>query len=260
MLEKKNIDVFTVVQNKRLNHEYVVIELQLNGKELPKMHPGQFVQVKVDNSPNTYLRRPISIHDIDYSRNIIKLLVQEIGEGTVWMGSLKIGDKVDMVYPLGNWFTIPESAKSVLLVGGGCGVAPLLLLGRELLQQGIKPRFLIGARSSEYLIGLDEYTTLGEVYKTTEDGSVGTKGYVIHHPVMRTTEPDFDTVYTCGPDAMMKVVAKYAANHNIACQVSLENSMACGFGACLCCVTDTINGNKCTCMDGPVFDSKVLKW
>jgi dihydroorotate dehydrogenase electron transfer subunit len=255
---KKNIDVFTVARNQRLNHEYVVLDLQLD-KKLPEMQPGQFVQVKVENSPNTYLRRPISIHDIDYENNTIKLLVQEVGEGTRWMGNLLIGDKVDLIYPLGNWFTITES-KKVLLVGGGCGVAPLLFLGRILLQNNIQPQFLIGARSSNYLIGLDDYERLGEVYKTTEDGSIGTKGYVIHHPIMKTIKPDFDMIYTCGPDAMMKVIAKYAANHNIVCQVSLENSMACGFGACLCCVTSTTSGNKCTCIDGPVFDSKILKW
>lgn len=255
---KKNIDVFKVAQNQRLNHEYVVLNLQLD-KKLPEMHPGQFVQVKVENSPNTYLRRPISIHDVDYKNNIIKLLVQEVGEGTRWMGNLSVGDTVDLIYPLGNWFTITES-KKVLLVGGGCGVAPLLFLGRILLQNNIEPQFLIGARSSNYLIGLDEYEKLGKVYKTTEDGSTGAKGYVIHHPVMKTDNPDFDMIYTCGPDAMMKVIAKYATNHKLECQVSLENSMACGYGACLCCVTSTINGNKCTCIDGPVFDSKVLKW
>ena len=95
---------------------------------------------------------------------------------------------------------------------------------------------------------------------TTEDGSVGTKGYVIHHPVMRTQSPEFDMIYTCGPDAMMRVVAKYAGNHQIKCEVSLENHMACGFGACLCCVANTIDGHKCTCTDGPIFDSTYLKW
>lgn len=256
---KKNIDIFEIIANNRLNHEYVVLELALKGKELPEMHPGQFVQVKVDNTPATFLRRPISIHDVDYKKGIIKLLIQEVGEGTRWMGQLKEGDFLNLVYPLGNWFKLPKSEK-VLLVGGGCGVAPLLFLGRVLKANGIKPRFLIGAKNKEYLIGLNEYEELGEVFKTTEDGSAGTKGYVIHHPVMKTQTPDFDTVYTCGPDAMMKVIAKYAESHNIECQVSLENTMACGIGACLCCVTATTDGNKCTCIDGPVFDSKLLKW
>lgn len=255
---KKHIGDFKVVRNQRLNKEYVVLHLQYP-HSLPEMEPGQFVQVKVDQSPNTYLRRPISIHDVDAKNHIIKLLVQIVGEGTQWMSNRCAGDSVNLIFPLGNSFSMPSGEK-VLLVGGGCGVAPLLFLGRRLKEKGIQPRFLIGARNSEYLIGLDEYRQLGDVFVTTEDGSEGVKGYVIHHPIMKTESPDFQTVYTCGPDAMMKVVAKYAAHHHLECQVSLENSMACGIGACLCCVTQTTEGNKCTCMDGPVFNSKQLTW
>jgi len=255
---KKYIDDFTVIKNERLNYEYVILTLKHPSK-MPHMLPGQFVEVRVDNGPNTFLRRPISIHDVDMDANTMKLLVQEIGEGTRLMGQLKEGDNCNLVYPLGNSFTLPEKNR-VLLVGGGCGIAPLLLMGRHLKANGIKPQFLLGARSAEGLIALDAFRELGEVHTTTEDGSVGTKGFVIHHPVMKTQTPEIDQIYTCGPEAMMKVVAKYANNHNIKCQVSLENHMACGFGACLCCVADTLDGHKCTCTDGPVFDSTYLKW
>jgi dihydroorotate dehydrogenase electron transfer subunit len=255
---KKFIDDFKVVGNERLNHEYVVLTLRLN-RPLPEMHPGQFVEVKVDQGPSTFLRRPISIHDVDTEKQELKLLVQEIGEGTRLMGQLKANDWLNLVYPLGNWFTMPESDR-VLLVGGGCGVAPLLYLGRRFKEAGIAPRFLLGARNKDGLIGLESFAQVGDVNVTTEDGSMGTKGYVIHHPLMRTETPDYDRIYTCGPDAMMRVVAKYARNHHITCEVSLENSMACGFGACLCCVIDTLDGHKCTCTDGPVFDSTYLKW
>ncbi len=255
---KKYIDEFTVVHNRRLNPEYVVLTLQLD-RELPEMLPGQFAEVKVDNGPNTFLRRPISIHDVDIEKRQIKLLVQEIGEGTRLMGRLQKNDRLNLVYPLGNSFSEPQT-KEVLLVGGGCGVAPLLFLGRKLKESGITPRFLLGARSSDGLIALDEYENVGEVNVTTEDGSMGTKGFVIHHPLMRTDSPVYNHIYTCGPDAMMRVVAKYAENHNVKCEVSLENHMACGIGACLCCVTDTVEGHKCTCTDGPVFDSTYLKW
>lgn len=255
---KKYIDDFKVISNRRVTHDYVIIELQHPG-EMPEMHPGQFVQIKVEERPNVYLRRPISIHDVDVQQGVMRLLVQEVGEGTRWIGQLKSGQAINVVYPLGNSFSMPATNR-VLLVGGGCGIAPLLFLGKALHGNGIKPRFLMGARSAAHLIDLSEYRALGDVYITTEDGSEGTKGFVIHHPVMKTETPDFDTIYTCGPEPMMKVLAKYAANHHIHCQVSLENSMACGFGACLCCVTATHDGNKCTCIDGPVFDSKELKW
>jgi len=255
---KKYIDDFIVVENKRLNPEYVVLTIRLE-RELPEMRPGQFAEVRVDNAPNTFLRRPISIHDVDEGKREIKLLVQEVGEGTRVMGKLKKGDRLNLVYPLGNYFSDPVS-KDVLLVGGGCGVAPLLFLGRRLKEMGINPRFLIGARSSNGLIALEEYEKVGEVNVTTEDGSAGSKGFVVHHPLMRTDSPVYDHIFTCGPDAMMRVVAKYARKHNIKCEVSLENRMACGIGACLCCVTDTLEGHKCTCTDGPVFDSTFLKW
>ena len=255
---KKYIDDFIVAENRRINHEYVILTLRLD-RELPVIEPGQFAEVRVDNAPNTFLRRPISIHDVDREKNLIKLLVQEIGEGTRKMGSLQKGDKLNLVYPLGNRFSDPDT-REVLLVGGGCGVAPLLYLGRRLKDMGVNPRFLLGAKDSDGLIALDEYEKVGEVNVTTEDGSMGTKGFVVHHPLMRTDKPVYDHIYTCGPEPMMKVVAKYAEKHGIKCEVSLENRMACGIGACLCCVTDTKDGHVCTCTDGPVFNSTYLKW
>jgi dihydroorotate dehydrogenase electron transfer subunit len=255
---KKYIDDFIVTENRRINREYVILTLHLD-RELPGIFPGQFAEVRVDNARDTFLRRPISIHDVDRKGNSIKLLVQEIGEGTRKMGGLQKGDKLNLVYPLGNRFSDPVT-KEVLLVGGGCGVAPLLYLGRRLKDMGIKPRFLLGAKNRDGLIALDEYEKVGEVNVTTEDGSMGTKGFVIHHPLMRTDKPVYGQVYTCGPEPMMKVVAKYAEKHGIKCEVSLENRMACGIGACLCCVADTKDGHVCTCTDGPVFDSTYLKW
>jgi dihydroorotate dehydrogenase electron transfer subunit len=254
----KYIDDFRVVDHVRQTDDFVVLTLELD-KELPQMYPGQFVEVRVDGAPGAYLRRPLSIHDVDYQKRHIKLLIQEVGEGTQTLCRLPLGSVVNMMYPLGKGYGLPTSDR-VLLIGGGCGVAPLLFLGRYLTENGIKPRYLIGGKTAAALVRLDAYRELGEVYVTTEDGSMDQKGFVIHHPVMRTETPDFDWIYTCGPDAMMKVVAKYAHNHGLTCQVSLENHMACGFGVCLCCVTPTVDGHKCTCVDGPVFDSKYLQW
>lgn len=257
-MQKKFIDDFTIIANERHTREFVVLTLQASGK-LPEMLPGQFVEARVDGSLQTYLRRPLSIHDVDYTNNTLKLLVQEVGPGTQTLSQLKTGDHLNLIYPLGNHYTLPGSDK-VLLIGGGCGVAPLLFLGRYLKEHGISPRFLIGGRTAADLVELKSYEKLGEVLVTTEDGSRGTKGYVIHHPVMKTFEPDFKHIFTCGPQAMMKILAKYAAERDIECQVSLENTMACGIGACLCCVTPTQDGHKCVCTDGPVFDSKYVKW
>ncbi|GAO28784.1 dihydroorotate dehydrogenase electron transfer subunit [Geofilum rubicundum] len=255
----KYIHDFTIVSNERQTTDFVVLTLQAGEAPLPEIHPGQFAEVRIDGAPGVYLRRPLSIHDVDYDKQQIKLLVQEVGKGTKILTQQAVGSMVNMVYPLGKGYDLPDS-KRVLLVGGGCGVAPLLFLGRHLKKNGISPRFLIGTRTSANLVRLEAYNELGEVMVTTEDGSAGTKGYVINHPVMRTEEPDFDWIYTCGPEPMMKILAKYADHHDLTCQVSLENHMACGIGACLCCIAPTKDGNKCTCTDGPVFDSKYLQW
>lgn len=255
---KKYIDDFTVIKNQTLNDNTVILTLKHPG-QLPEVAPGQFVEVKVENAPNTFLRRPISIHDVNTKDNTMKLLVMTIGEGTVTMGKLQKGDTLNMVYPLGNGFSLTDQ-KNVLLVGGGCGTAPLLYMGRVLKEKGITPHFLLGARTQDGLLALDEFEKVGVVHTTTEDGSKGTKGFVVHHPIMATDAPEIDMIYTCGPEVMMKAVAKYAKTHGIKCEVSLENTMACGVGACLCCVVDTVKGHICTCTEGPIFDVEVLKW
>lgn len=254
----KHIDDFIVISNQGQDNGFAVLTLQ-GERALPNIAPGQFVEVRVDNVPKVFLRRPLSIHDVNRELNQVKLLVQAVGDGTRSLCALLPGDKLNLIYPLGKGFDMPESGR-VLLVGGGCGIAPLLFLGRCLVEKGFRPRFLFGSRSSASLIALDEYRELGEVLITTEDGSLGTKGYVINHPVLRTFEPDFDWIFACGPEGMLKVLAKYSSERGINCQVSLENLMACGIGACLCCVVSTTNGNKCTCVEGPVFDSKLLLW
>ena len=169
------------------------------------------------------------------------------------------GDIVNVVMPLGNSFSLPENTQTkVLLIGGGVGTAPLLYLGETLLKKGCKPTFLLGARSKNDLLQLDLFEALGNVYTTTEDGSYGEKGYVTMHSVLK--ENKFDLICTCGPKPMMMAVAKYAAANGIECEVSLENTMACGVGACLCCVENTKEGHVCVCKEGPVFNIKKLLW
>lgn len=260
MYSKKFIEDLEIVDYLKINDEFFVIEL-LSKDSLPVIYPGQFVQVLVKNSPGTFLRRPLSIHDVDTERNTIKLLVQIVGDGTRELANLDIGDTLSTIYPLGNSFTLSNNNEdNILLIGGGCGVAPLLLLAKHIVSKGIKPDILIGGRSKDYLLRVDEYSKIANVYVTTEDGSVGEKGFVIHHSILWNEHKTYNKIYTCGPDAMMKAVAKYAHKKNIDCEVSLENLMACGIGACLCCITETVEGNKCTCIDGPVFNSNYLKW
>ena len=253
----KRVEDFKVVENKRLTNDIFIIEL--SGKnELPDFKPGQFVQVRVDGSKETFLRRPISIHDVDYEKNTLKLLIQIAGKGTECLSKLGKGDILNLIYPLGNSFSLPGNSEKILLIGGGCGIAPLLFLGKYLKSNGYVPDILLGFRNSGRIIEVEEYLKIGNVFLTTEDGSKGEKGYVISHSLLSVNR--YESIYCCGPEPMMKAVSYHCKKNNITCEVSLENLMACGIGVCLCCVTDTIKGNLCTCIDGPVFNTNELKW
>lgn len=255
---KKYVSDLKVVSVEHINNKYVLIKLTQD-RPLPEILPGQFVEVRVDGSPSTFLRRPISVNFVDYGTNQLWLLVAAIGDGTRRLASLRAGDVLNCMFPLGNSFTMPNgSAEKVLLVGGGVGVAPLLYFGKCLNDAGCRPVFLLGARSKGDLLLLDEFGKYGEVCITTEDGTAGERGFVTNHSILDKVR--FDRISTCGPKPMMVAVAKYAKAHGIECEASLENMMACGLGACLCCVENTTEGNVCVCKEGPVMNIKKLLW
>lgn len=245
----------SVCKVEHINEKYVLLHLTQE-EPLPEMVPGQFVEVRVDGSPSTFLRRPISINNVDRTKNELHLLVACIGDGTRRLGELKEGDMLNVVLPLGNGFTLPaDKSRKHLLVGGGVGVAPLLYLGQEMKLMGAEPTFLLGARSAKDLLMIDAFKAVGRVFITTEDGSEGEKGFVTDHSIWQ--QESFDLVSTCGPGPMMKAVARLSKEKGVPCEVSLENRMACGVGACLCCVEKTKDkGNVCVCTEGPVFDAE----
>jgi len=255
---KKYILDLTVNSVEALSDKHVLIKLT-DDKPLPEMLPGQFVEVRVDNSPSTFLRRPISINNVDYDHNELWLLVAAVGDGTRQLQKLQKGARLNCVLPLGNSFTMPtDSTQKVLLVGGGVGVAPLLYFGKRIKAMGGEPTFLLGARSAKDVLERELFEQVGRVLITTEDGSEGEKGFVTSHSVL--AQEHFDRISTCGPKPMMMAVARYAFKNDIECEVSLENKMACGVGACLCCVEKTVEGNKCVCKEGPVMNIKKLTW
>ena len=256
---KKYILDLRVVEVRHINERYVLLRLTDPNGPLPEMKPGQFVQVRVDNSPSTYLRRPISIHNVDREANELWLLVRLAGEGTRHLALLGAGDTLNVVLPLGNGFTMPAQAdEHPLLVGGGVGVAPLLYAGLRMCEMGVEPTFLLGARSKDDLLQMDEFRRVERVFVTTEDGSEGERGFVTQHSLLAAER--FTRISVCGPKPMMVAVARFARQAQVACEVSLENMMACGLGACLCCVEDTDEGHVCVCKEGPVFDIEKLKW
>ena len=276
---KKYCMDLTVASNEHISDHHVLLKLT-SKRPLPEMMPGQFVNIHVEDSPTTFLRRPISINFVDVSRNELWLLVAAVGEGTKHMAKLKAGDTLNCLFPLGNGFSDLAAIKSVicgdaaafsacekpdddqrlrvLLVGYGVGVDRVLYKVDEMKRQGGEPVFLLGARSAKDLLELDLFNKFGKVYITTEDASAGEKGFVTNHSVLQNEH--FDFIQTCGPTPMMKAVARFAKEKNIPCEVSLENMMACGLGACLCCVEKTVEGNQCVCKEGPVFNIKKLLW
>lgn len=259
MYMKKYVLDLQVTSVEHPSERYLLLVATDPNGALPKMVPGQFAQLRIDESKETFLRRPISLHYVDYEKNEVGFLVQKVGAGTASLWEKRPGSVLNAILPLGNGFTMPTSAEqSVLLVGGGVGVAPLLFMGMEMRRMGARPVFLLGARSKTDLIRLDAYRAQGDVYVTTEDGSEGEKGFVTQHSILQSKK--FDNIAVCGPKPMMMAMASYARKVGTSCEVSLENMMACGLGACLCCVENTVDGNVCVCKEGPVFNVDKLKW
>ncbi len=255
----KKVMNFVVRSNERLNHQNHLLKVYPeNNEKLTEIFPGQFVQILVENSATTFLRRPISVNFVDTSKNELWLLIQAVGEGTRKVCATGQGQMLNLIFPLGNSFQVPDKDGNYLLVGGGVGTAPMLFLGKTMTDAGIKPNFLLGGRSKIDLLQLDEFEKYGTVYCTTEDGTWGEKGFVTHHSILKNNH--FDRIFTCGPKPMMVAIARYAHENKISCEVSLENLMACGLGACLCCIEKTVRGNVCACTEGPVFNIKDLLW
>lgn len=256
-MKNKVLRDLRVIANEKVGTGFFMLTLQ-SEEELPVIMPAQFAEVKIENSKETFLRRPISIHDVDYDKQTIQFLVKIAGNGTRVLSEIKVGEMLNVVFPLGNTFTLPESGK-VLLVGGGVGVAPMLFTIKYLKKFGIEADVLFGYRSKSNILRKEVYEQYGKVFYTTDDGSYGEQGTIMNHSVFSGDFP-YSKIMACGPEPMMRALAKWALEHNVDCEVSLENKMACGIGACLCCVQNTNEGHKCVCTDGPVFNVKQLLW
>lgn len=256
----KQISDLIITNNRHISDSYGELTLRVadDTQPFPDFAPGQFVQIKVPDSPSTFLRRPISVCDADPSTRSITLLIRKAGEGTAHLLAMEPGSTINVIMPLGNNFSTDlEAGAKALLIGGGVGIAPIHMLGKALKAKGVEVTFLVGARSADMLLLLDKLGNYGQVNVSTDDGSQGVKGVVTQHPVLA---PGFQRIYCCGPAPMMKAVAAIAARLDTPCEVSLENMMACGMGACLCCVENTVKGNVCVCTEGPVFNTTQLTW
>lgn len=250
-----------VVENVPVGKRYNRIKLEpAEGMKLPLILPGQFVQVQSPDK-GVMFRRPISVHNVDWKGNTLCLLVAPVGDGTRAICTVSQGEILNVLLPLGNGFCTDANKlneKEVVLAGGGVGIAPLLYYAQWLkVNTTASVSFVLGARSGADFPDLDAFRTLGELFLTTDNGSLGEKGFAVDSQRF-TDKVDFLAV--CGPGAMMKSFAAMARDKGIDCEVSLENMMACGLGACLCCVEKTVRGNVCVCTEGPVFNISQLTW
>ncbi|NLJ96123.1 MAG: dihydroorotate dehydrogenase electron transfer subunit [Clostridiales bacterium] len=246
MAQKKSIRIFS---NESL--EEGVYELWLEAGELvASARPGQFFSLYCRDG-GRLLPRPISICEIDNNKKRIRLVYRVLGKGTEEFAKLKAGDFIDCMGPLGNGFTL--EGKKALIIGGGIGIPPLLELSKQLT---CEKDIVLGYRDVTFLD--KDFIKQGNVYLVTEDGSVGTKGNVLD--AIREHNLSADIIYACGPTPMLRGVKEWALTNKIKAQLSLEERMACGIGACLACVckSSSVNhhtnvNNKRICKDGPVF-------
>lgn len=213
--------------------------------------PGQFVHVKVNDLTAPLLRRPISIAKVDKQAGIMSLIYRVVGDGTKLLSHTAVGTKLDCLGPLGNGFVL--EGEKPLLVGGGIGLAPLVYLTQELCPRPVE--VIMGGRTKEELFWAELFAEgCDKVHITTDDGSLGTRGFTVDVLPGLLEKGCYDAIYTCGPDAMMRGVARIAQQYSIPCQVSLEEYMACGLGGCLACTCAGADGKRHkVCTDGPVF-------
>ena len=246
-----------IVVNKKAKGNY--FHCVFNAPQIAKeARPGQFVNIRVSAALDPLLRRPISIHAASGPK--IEILYKVVGKSTQILSEKKPGDYLDILGPSGNGFEYEEPGaknQKPILVGGGMGVAPLMFLAKAF--KGNKPLVLIGAKAKDHIYCENEFKKLGcEVKISTDDGSKGFNGKVTDLlkkvlPLAMSNKPL--VIYACGPRPMLKEIARISKEKGIPAQISLEEHMACGIGACLGCVADTIDGYKRVCKDGPVFDA-----
>jgi len=225
-----------------------VYKMVLSGDTSAITRPGQFINIKV---PDKYLRRPISVCDFD--GETVTVIYKVVGEGTMIMSEMEKGISLDVLTGLGNGFDIGKSGDRPLLIGGGVGVPPLYNLAKKLKDEGKTVTVILGFNTSDEVFLKEEFEKIATVYLTTADGSEGQKGFVTD----AMDGIDYDYIYTCGPQAMLRAVYDKAKAGG---QFSFEERMGCGFGACMGCSCKTKYGAKRICKDGPVLEKEEIIW
>ena len=237
--------IFKIVDNTPLTKD--VYKMRLFGDTSAITRPGQFVNIQIDG---LFLRRPISVCDVE--DKMLTILYKVVGTGTEKMAAMEEG-QLDILTGLGNGYNTEESGKRPLLLGGGVGVPPLYGLAKTLIKEGKRPFVVLGFNTESEVFYEEEFRALGiETVVTTVDGTRGTKGFVTD-----ALPEDYTYFYTCGPEPMLRAVYKETKTEG---QMSFEERMGCGFGACMGCSCKTISGTKRICKEGPVLRKEEILW
>jgi dihydroorotate dehydrogenase electron transfer subunit len=235
--------------------------LELSAGDIALMvQPGQFVHLKVPSLEISALRRPFSIFNAE--SGVLELLYKAVGRGTQAMNSMKVGDEVSVLGPLGHGFPV-ECASNALLVGGGFGVAPLYFLARKLKAKSVK--LFVGGRTKNDILSIDRFKKLNiEVFVATNDGSLGVQGLVTDplddEMISLKEKSESFELFACGPDPMLKAVSMRATGSRSNGWISMDRHMVCAVGACYACIQKTVRGNSRCCVEGPVFAAEDLVW
>ena len=240
-------DIYTVLENKKIAKDVFLMVLEGDTQYITA--PGQFINILVEGF---YLRRPISI--CDWDDKTITIIYKVVGKGTEAMAEMLPGKKLDILTGLGNGFTAKEGSEKPLVIGGGVGAPPMYGVAKHLMEKGAKPTVILGFTSKDDVFYEEEFKALGcKVYVTTVDGSYGIKGFVTE----AMKEIDYTHFFTCGPEPMLKAVWNASETSG---QLSFEERMGCGFGACMGCSCKTLTGFKRICKDGPIMMKEEILW
>ena len=238
--------IFTIISNEALTRD--VYKMILSGDTSHVTNCGQFVNIQLDG---LFLRRPISV--CDYDAETLTIIYKVVGKGTEQMSAMKPGEKLDILTGLGNGYDISLSGENPVLLGGGVGVPPMYNLAKKLVAQGKKVSVILGFNTHSEIFYENEFKALGcDVTVTTVDGSYGVKGFVTD-----ALPASYSYFYTCGPEPMLKAVYKATSTSG---QMSFEERMGCGFGACMGCSCKTLTGYKRICKEGPVMKKEEILW
>lgn len=272
-----------LLSNEKVGPKLYVMELE-SPQIATSVQPGQFVHMLLPNADSHVLRRPFSVYGTSEDKSKLSILYQVVGVGTDYLTSVQPGTTIEMIGPVGHGWQPPQEAQKVLLVGGGVGAAPLFMLCETLVKAGKKVDMILGAQTEQAMVTRNAYETLFGISEdlkpgsatreglhsctlscATDDGSYGHSGFctALVEQALQNAEHEnkpYDYMAVCGPEILMRLVKEQAEAAHVPCEVSMERRMACGIGACLSCVVDTVHGKKRACVDGPVFASHEVVW